>query len=208
MQWSNDTPAMLPIDPEHPDSEHAPVPRPSLAALAYEQLRRLARFRMHRERAGHTLTPTALVHEAVLRLGDGKGRTGRDLLLAAGEAMQRILVEHARRRNSIKRGGGKVQSQAGDELDRLPLGLDDRAAAAAELREHLAALEQAHPEAHEVVMLRHYAGMGVEEVAVVLGVDRRTVSRRWMVARAWLFERMTRGDERRCMTRTTNPSPP
>jgi DNA-directed RNA polymerase specialized sigma24 family protein len=77
---------------------------------------------------------------------------------------------------------------------------------AADLREHLAKLAAVHPEAHEVVMLRYYAGIGVEDVAAVLGVDRRTVTRRWTLAKAWLFERMNGRDEGSCTT--TNDSPP
>jgi RNA polymerase sigma factor (TIGR02999 family) len=204
-------PVVMTLDAPQPapvtgESAGVDVPPRPLAALAYSQLRRLARFRLSRERAGHTLTPTALVHEAYLRLGGGAGRPGRDFLLAAGEAMQRILVEHARRRNAAKRGGGKVQPMAGDDLDRLPPEFDGMAAQAADLREHLAKLAAVHPEAHEVVMLRYYAGLGVEDVAAVLGVDRRTVTRRWTLAKAWLFERMNGRDEGSCTT--TNDSPP
>ena len=204
MAMSLDAPNSAPATGENAAID---VPSQSLAALAYVQLRRLARFRLARERAGHTLTPTALVHEAFLRLGGGPGRPGRDFLLAAGEAMQRILVEHARRRNALKRGGGKVQAMAGDDLDRLPPELDRLAGEAADLREHLAKLATVHAEAHEVVMLRYYAGLGVEEVAEVLRIDRRTVTRRWTLARAWLYERMS-GQERGPWTNQDDSPPP
>ena len=158
--------------------------------LVYDELRELARRRMAREPAGHTLQATALVHEAYLRVrGDGDARwDGRGhFFAAAAEAMRRILVEAARRRKSGKRGGGweriTLSGLVGDDervSDQLLLDLDDA------LRE----LEKKDPVRSDVVKLRYFAGLTVEQAAETLGISPATVKRHWTVARAWLCGRV------------------
>ncbi|QDT15808.1 sigma-70 family RNA polymerase sigma factor [Alienimonas californiensis] len=164
-----------------------------LLPLVYAELRRLAESRMRSEVAGHTLQPTALVHEAYLRLvgpidsGDAPdaGRSGWDgrghFFAAAAEAMRRILIESARRRRSLKRGGDRQRRELGevpvepDDADRL---LDMDAA--------LQKLAAEDPDLAELVKLRYFAGLSVEDTAVAMGVSPRTVKRHWSFARAWL----------------------
>ena len=163
-----------------------------LLPLVYEQLRSLARQRMAQERADHTLQATALVHEAYLRLvGPAPGAlapwSGRGhFYKAAAEAMRRILIEHARARGRVKRGGGQgrvslqalasVESAAGCDAEDL-LALDHA----------FEELERQNPDAAAVVRLRFYAGLSVDETAAALNVSDRTVNREWNYARAWLF---------------------
>ena len=170
----------------------------AVLARVYEELRLLARQRLASERAGHTLQATALVNEVYLRLIDAGGGlrfAGRGHFFhAAGEAMRRILVEHARARSRLKRGG---------EARRIPLeeltGIADLAAADADPAEMLAVdeairrLEEQSPEVGAVVRLRFYAGLSPEEAAEALGVSPRTVYRQWNYARAWLFRELGGG---------------
>lgn len=157
-----------------------------LLPLVYEELRRLAVQRMNKEQPGLTLQPTALVHEAYLRLvGDEAVQwDGRAHFFgAAAEAMRRILIESARRRNSVKHGGNVNQRELtdgdaiihSDDVDEL---LDLDAALT-----KLAALE---PELAKLVELRYFAGLSVDEAAQAIGISARTVKRNWAYARAWL----------------------
>ncbi len=160
-----------------------------LLPLVYEELRRLAAQRMAREVPGHTLQPTALVHEAWLRLvgeanpsWDGRGH----FFAAAAEAMRRILIEHARRKNAVKRGG---------ECERIPFENIEAAITTGgeeflRLNEALERLEREDPAAAQVVKLRFFAGMTNEEAGQVLGVTDRTAKRYWTFARAWLFQEL------------------
>jgi RNA polymerase sigma factor (TIGR02999 family) len=141
---------------------------------------------MAEEKPGHTLQPTALVHEAYVRLvgGDEARRwAGRGhFLAAAAEAMRRILVEAARRKGSLKRGGGRARAELRD---------DDLAAGEAPdevlaVDEALAGLAAADPQAAELVKLRYFAGLSVPEAAEALGLTTRTAERLWTYARAWL----------------------
>jgi RNA polymerase sigma factor (TIGR02999 family) len=161
-----------------------------LLPVVYDALRELAERRMDREPPGHTLQPTALVHEAYLRLvGDREIRWANraHFFAAAAEAMRRILVERARRQQSLKRGGG---------AGRVPL-LDVHAAKDAEtvdlvaLDEALARLEDRDPGMSEIVKLRFFAGLTIEQTAEALGIANRTINRRWIAARAWLRREMT-----------------
>jgi RNA polymerase sigma factor (TIGR02999 family) len=160
-----------------------------LLPLVYDELRRLAAQRLAHERPGHTLQPTALVHEAYVRLvgagsvSDGPEFSGRGhFFAAAAEAMRRILVEGARRRRAAKHGGGRAREDV--DADLLP---------AAEPREDLLALDEAlnklattNRQAAELVQLRYFAGLTLPDAAEALGMAPRTAGRLWAYARAWL----------------------
>jgi len=169
-----------------------------LLPLVYEELRALARSNMAREGgggAGHTLQPTALVHEAYLRLvggadvkWDGRGH----FFGAAARAMRRILVERARHRGRIKRGGGRQRVELNEEgLASEPPSTDLLA-----LDEVLDRLERYDKRKAEVVMLRFFAGLSIEETASALGVSPATIKNEWMFARAWLHRELSKGDTR------------
>ena len=162
-----------------------------LLPLVYEELRKLAASRMTNEAAGQTLQPTALVHEAWLRLvgeGDQKWDNKGHFFAAAAEAMRRILIENARRKHALKRGV---------HLERVNLE-DVEAAILTDgetlllVNEALAKLEQEDPEAAQLVKLRFFAGMTNEEAGQALGVSARTAKRYWTFARAWLFRELRR----------------
>ena len=173
---------------------------PSAAAqllpLVYEGLRKLAAQKMVQEAAGHTLQPTALVHEAYLRLVDAEDAphfNGRGhFFAAAAEAMRRILVEGARRKNSLKAGGGRRREDA-PGLDGVELsGVDGSLAGPAgaldllALDEALGRLERDEPRKAEVVKLRFFAGLTNDQAAEALGVSSATAENDWAYARAWL----------------------
>jgi RNA polymerase sigma factor (TIGR02999 family) len=161
-----------------------------LLPLVYDELRRLAAAKLAVEAPGHSLDPTALVHEAYLRLVGDQQFDGRGhFFAAAAEAMRRILVNHARDRNRLKRGGGRRRV----DLDRLTglaaagdddlLGLDDA----------LDRLAEDYPAAAELVKLRFFGGMTLGEAAEALGMFRRTADRHWNFARAWLADALAGG---------------
>jgi RNA polymerase sigma factor (TIGR02999 family) len=168
--------------------------------LVYRELRRIARARMAGERADHTLQATALVHETWLRMVGAEGPEWHDRAAfygSAAVAMRRILVEHARRRARHKRGGEAVRepvSVAGLPAPRPDLGCP---ATFLQLDEEIGRLEREDPRAGEVVRLRFFAGLGVDETAAALGMSRRTVLREWAFARAKLFTALggARGDD-------------
>jgi RNA polymerase sigma factor (TIGR02999 family) len=158
----------------------------------YDELRKLAAHRLAFQSPGQTLQPTALVHEAYLRLVGDKSRVGWENLghffASASEAMRRILVENARRKTRQKHGGG-LQRRDGDRLDEL--------AAQTETREDLIALDEAldrlaatAPQAAEIVQLRYFGGFSLPEAAQTLGVSPRTADRLWAYARVWLLREM------------------
>lgn len=168
--------------------------RGRLMELVYDELRRMAAARMRAERDSHTLTPTALVHEAYLRLGDGpeNGYRGRGHFLAiASQAMRRVLVDHARARRAMKRNAGN-ETDMPDDLS-IPASNSDETIIA--LDEALGALKALSPRQSQVVELRYFGGLPEHEVAEVLGVTRRTVNRDWQMARAWLHARISGGGE-------------
>jgi RNA polymerase sigma factor (TIGR02999 family) len=165
-----------------------------LLPLVYDELRKLATRRLAQEKAGQTLQATALVHEGYLRLVGGavpQHFNGRGhFFAAAAEAMRRILVENARRKNSLKAGGDRRRLELdGVELDALtgPDALDLVA-----LDEALAKLEAAEPRKGELVKLRYFAGLTNDQAAEVLGVSSATAENDWAYARAWL--RLQLGD--------------
>jgi RNA polymerase sigma factor (TIGR02999 family) len=162
-----------------------------LLPIVYDELRRLAAARLAGEKPGHTLDATALVHEAYLRLvGDRQYEGRRHFFAVAAEAMRRILVDHARRKQTLKRGG---------EGDRVPL--DPERFAAPERPDDLLALDEAldqlarsEPKAAELVKLRYFTGLTIPQAAEVLGVAPRTADAWWSFARAWLLAKV-RGEE-------------
>ena len=164
-----------------------PTAANELLPLVYEELRKLAAHRMAGQAPGHTLQPTALVHEAWLRLaGDQPGRfAGRaHFFSAAAEAMRHILIDSARRKLAVRHGGGQ------DRLDVAEMEI----AAPAEDEEMLAVhavldkLAAADPQKAEVAKLRYFAGLTFEETAEILGISPRTAKRHWAYARAFLYE--------------------
>lgn len=158
-----------------------------LATAVYDELRRLAGARLRQERGNHTLQPTALVNEAWLKLADQRAdwqNRGHFFALAA-QAMRRILVDHARRRHSAKRGSDPHIVGGDDILDLLPSPMpDERLIAIDDALTRLATLD---PRQARVVELRFFAGLSVADAAQVLEVSPATVKREWASARAWLF---------------------
>jgi RNA polymerase sigma factor (TIGR02999 family) len=158
-----------------------------LLPLVYDELRRLAAQRLAQEKPGQTLQPTALVHEAYLRLVDGTQvqvwNSRGHFFAAAAEAMRRILVDTARRKRRPKHGGGRRRLP----LEPLDLPADDRADDLIALNDALDELARREPAKAELVKLRYFAGLSLEEAASCLGISPVTAKRYWAVARAWLF---------------------
>tara|TARA_R110002049_G_scaffold4601_5_gene32412 strand:- start:588147 stop:588722 length:576 start_codon:yes stop_codon:yes gene_type:complete len=165
-----------------------------LLPLVYQELRRLASRKMTHEKAGHTLQPTALVHEAFLRLVGGEDSEAWDgrghFFAAAAESMRRILIESARRRNTEKRGGNLQRSDLAD--DNVAMDPDDTETLLA-LDEALTKLESTDADLAQLVQLRYFTGMTIDQAAEMLGVSPRTVKRNWAYARAWLKREMEGG---------------
>jgi RNA polymerase sigma factor (TIGR02999 family) len=163
-----------------------------LLPLVYDELRRLAAQKMTHEAAGHTLQPTALVHEAWLRLGGSDAPVFQNrahFFGAAAEAMRRILIEHARRRLAAKRGAGvEVVDLDGLEIS-SPVADDEQLLAVNEALERFAAVD---PRKAELVKLRYFAGLHFEEAAAALGIAVPTAKQWWTYARAWLTVEMRR----------------
>ena len=159
--------------------------------VVYEELRRLAASKLQGEASGHTLNATALVHEAYLRLGSARFADRADFFRAAAVAMQRILVDHARNRLAIKRGGTarRFELLEGDRV--LPYDPDTLIDADAAL----ARLNAQDPGSAEVARLRLFAGLSVAEAAEALGLSRATAFREWAFARAWLANAMANSRE-------------
>jgi RNA polymerase sigma factor (TIGR02999 family) len=161
-----------------------------LLPLVYEELRRLAASRMANEAAGHTLQPTALVHEAWLRLVANKNpkfENRAHFFAAAAEAMRRILIDRARRKCALRHGGGQHRVEV-EEVDLASPHEDDQLLAMNEALDRLAA---AHPLEAEVVKLRYFVGMTNEQAAEALGISERTAKYYWTHARAWLYHEIT-----------------
>jgi RNA polymerase sigma factor (TIGR02999 family) len=164
----------------------------TLLDVVYAELRKVADGLLKNERADHTLQPTALVHEAYIRLTGVRGmrlESRRHFYGAAAMAMRRILVEHARQRNAIKRGGAN--------LLRAPI--EEALDAAVDLRVDFERLDQAleelsavAPEKARIVELRYFAGLSIQETADLVGIAPATVKRHWTFARAWLHRSLTR----------------
>jgi RNA polymerase sigma factor (TIGR02999 family) len=181
----------MPPEPEHVtqilDAVGAGDPQAAekLLPLVYEELRRLAAGKMARESPGQTLQPTALVHEAWLRLAgsDRQRWSGRDhFFRAAAEAMRRILVENARRKQRIRHGGGMQRVDVAS-ID-LPIATQDEKCL--QIDEYLDQLAKEDPDKADVVKLRVFTGLKVSEIASILDCSEKTVQRHWNFARAWL----------------------
>lgn len=164
-----------------------------LWALVYDELKRMARGQLVGEARGRTLHPTVLVNETYLRLlGDGHvdWSSRGHFFAAAAEAMRRIRVDDARKRNRLKRGGGrKAQS-----LDEEQIGSETDATELLAVHEVLDRLEEIDPRKAEVVKMRYFAGLSVDETAAALGVSPRTVDAEWRFAKAWLHRQLSKGD--------------
>ena len=163
----------------------------ALLPLVYDELRRIAAHKMSAEAAGHTLQPTALVHEAWLRLVGTEERQWQNrahFFGAAAEAMRRILVDHARRKLSQKRGGGVSP----EELDESALILNAPPDELLAVHEALDTLAQQDPEAAQLVKLRYFIGMTMEESAAAMNIATRSAERTWTYARAWLHKEIRR----------------
>jgi RNA polymerase sigma factor (TIGR02999 family) len=165
-----------------------------LLPLVYDELRNLAAARLANEKPGQTLQPTALVHEAYLRLVGATPEAERwdgqaHFFAAAAEAMRRILIDRARDRHRLKRGGGRHRIDL-DRLTGLAAATDDDLL---ELDDALDRLAQDYPAAAELVKLRFFAGMTLGEAADALGLPRRTADRYWGFARAWLADALADG---------------
>ena len=166
-----------------------------LLPLIYDELRKVAAAKMSSEAKGHTLQPTALVHEAYLHLVSGKGaktwQSRGHFFAAAAIAMRRILVDSARKKQRLKRGGQLKKSPIDDfELFDEQLPLEDLLA----LEESLLKLEQVDPQKAQLVQLRFFAGLDYQEAGELLGISVATAKRHWRYARAWLRQEMSAED--------------
>jgi RNA polymerase sigma factor (TIGR02999 family) len=158
----------------------------SLVRLVYAELRRQAQLALRREDQGHTLQPTALVHEAWLRLGDqrdARWESRTQFFAIAAQMMRRVLLDYARARHSLKRGGGEVQLSLGDAdaVAEAPDPID-----VIVLDDALTRLAKLDPQKARLVELRYFAGLSIPEAAAALGVSTATIGREWAIARMWL----------------------
>ena len=175
--------------------DQAPGALDRLMPLVYDQLRRVAHRQLDAEPTGHTLSATALVHEAYLRLVDQTRVQWQDrahFFAIASRAMRRILIDYARRHRALRRGGvpdGPPPSRI--SLDEVELAVDERADALLALDEALERLGQVDARLAQVVECRFFAGLTEPETASALGVSRRTVAREWAVAKGWLYQELS-----------------
>ena len=174
----------------------------SLVRLVYAELRRQAQLVMRREDQGHTLQPTALVHEAWLRLGDqqdARWESRTQFFAIAAQMMRRVLLDHARTRHALKRGGANVRVSLGDgdffaveSPSRPELGTPIDPLDVIALDDALARLAVLDPQKARLVDLRYFAGLSIPEAAAALGVSTATIGREWAIARMWLRRELDR----------------
>jgi RNA polymerase sigma factor (TIGR02999 family) len=167
-----------------------------LLPLVYEELRRLAAYKMSKESPGHTLQATALVHEAYIRLVEAKDQNWNSqghFFRAAAEAMRRILVENARKKKSLKHGGNRQRIELSDSilLSTQEICLDDFLT----LNEALDKLSRQDPEAGDLVRLHYFAGLTLEQIATIQGISRRTAVKHLVYARSWLYRETTKSNK-------------
>jgi len=161
-----------------------------LLGAVYEELRILARGKMAREQKGHTLQATALVHEAWLSLGgatQSRWENRRHFFGAAAEAMRRILVDHARKKRADKRGGGAHQAELSDDVIDFSAPVSELLA----VHEVMGELEEEDPEVAELVRMRYFVGMTMQETADAMGLKKRTAEGIWQFGRVWLKQRLS-----------------
>ena len=183
----SDTPTPTPPTPSATPSEP-----PDLLCRVYDELRTLAERKLAAEPPGQTLQATALVHEAWLKIAAEPGRVWNDsrhFYAAAARAMRQILVDKARRKHTLRHGGGWLRIDDPD-FETLATAETSPDGAVDALCEALDQLAVTHPEHAELVQLRFFAGLTLERVAAVLGMSEPTAKRRWAFARAWLFRRI------------------
>jgi RNA polymerase sigma factor (TIGR02999 family) len=176
-----------------PSSPDSPQPATQLLPQVYDELRRLAAWRLATEPAGQTLQPTALVHEAWLRLHVGAPAVWANrahFFAAAAEAMRRILIENARRKQALRHGGGLQRVDVSEVEIAAPA--DDPELLAVD--EALAQFEQVDPDIATLVKLRYFARFTLEEAAAALGISLATAKRQWVYARAWLFRALKKNE--------------
>ena len=164
-----------------------------LLPLVYEELRRLAAQKMAHERPGQTLQATAIVHEAYIRLvgSDARNWSGRTrFFAAAAEAMRRILIENARRKQRLKHGGARQRA----DLENISIVIKGPSDDILALDEALAKLALEDPVKADLVKLRYFAGLTIEQAAGILNISRATADRYWSYCRAWLFDEINKGD--------------
>ncbi len=162
-----------------------------LIPLVYDELRKLAAWRLGREAQAHTLQATALVHEAYLKLspGDQQWQGRKHFFSAAAEAMRRILIDRARYRKALRHGGDLQRIEYAEDSIAVHSVKDDEILAINEILDRFAQIE---PRKAEVVKLRYFVGMTIEETAEALGISTPTAKRDWIFARAWLFRELQR----------------
>ena len=180
-------------NPKRPEDEDAQAAE-RLLPLVYDELRRLAAAKISREAPGQTLQPTALVHEVWLRLGGDQQPQWSNrahFFAAAAEGMRRILIDNARRKRAVRHGGqlARISADATGFDLASPPGNDEEILLVNEAIDGLAAHD---PRKAELVKLRYFAGLTLEEAADVLGISHRTAKRDWAYARAWLFNEVKR----------------
>lgn len=166
-----------------------------LFTVVYEELRRIASAKMAREAEGHTLQPTALVHEAWLRLGGDSQPAWENrahFFSAATEAMRRILIERTRRKGRLRRGGGNERV----DLEEVTIATEDPDEVVLTVNEALERLELKDPEKARIVKMRYFLGMNHQEIADALGIAEPTVRRHWAYARSWLYAELASGSDR------------
>jgi RNA polymerase sigma factor (TIGR02999 family) len=162
----------------------------ALLPLVYEELRKLAAARMAGEWDTSTLQPTALVHEAWLRLassGPQHWQNRSHFFAAAAEAMRRILIDRSRRKHAAKRGGGLAKT----ELEQIDLAVDTQDEVLLRVDEALQSLRSVDPDCAELIKLRFFAGLNYQEAADALGISERTAKRLWRFGRAWLYQELS-----------------
>lgn len=170
------------------DSEGDRQTAGDLLPLVYAELRNLARAKLAQEAPGQTLTPTALVHEAYLRIaGYATWEGRRHFFFAAARAMREILVEKARRKAGPKRGGGAQRQELDEACAVVEPPSDDVLA----IHEALQELEERDPLEAQIVLLRYFTGLTMDETAEILGMPPRTLDRHWRYIRAWMMKRLS-----------------